>query len=163
MVSVPFARTLFSYPYQDKSKEYVYEVRFAGSSGGAPEYLSRKKLEKQGWAKAIKAIDARLAQTTGLAIRPLSSSNVEVSYFVQTQRENEEKKGERGKKLWVVIEPAKRTCLTRAQRAAPALTALMFATALAVWVTHPVVCVNRGIRAAVWHRSLPRTRASAPL
>jgi elongation factor 3 len=62
---------------QDKSKEYLYEVRFAGSSGGAPEYQPRKRLEKQGWAKNIKAIDARLAQTTGLNIRPLSSTNVE--------------------------------------------------------------------------------------
>jgi elongation factor 3 len=62
---------------QDKSKEYLYEVRYAGPSGGAPEYVARKKLEKQGWAKNIKAIDARLAQTTGLNVRPLSSSNVE--------------------------------------------------------------------------------------
>ena len=32
---------------QDKSKDYLYEVRFAGSSGGAPEYQPRKRLEKQ--------------------------------------------------------------------------------------------------------------------
>jgi elongation factor 3 len=62
---------------QDKSKDYLYEVRFAGSSGGAPEYQPRKRLEKQGWSKNIKAIDARLAQTSGLFIRPLSSTNVE--------------------------------------------------------------------------------------
>lgn len=55
-------------------------MRYAGSSGGAPEYLPRKKLEKQGWAKNIKAIDARLAQTSGLLVRPLSSSNVEVRF-----------------------------------------------------------------------------------
>lgn len=62
---------------QDKSKNYLYSVTYVGGSGGAPEYLNRKLLEKQGWAKAIKAIDARLAQTAGLYVRPLSSSNVE--------------------------------------------------------------------------------------
>ncbi|CAM9567343.1 unnamed protein product [Choristocarpus tenellus] len=61
---------------QDKSKEYLYEVRYTVASD-APSYLPRKKLEKQGWSKAIKAIDARIAQTTGLYVRPLSSSNVE--------------------------------------------------------------------------------------
>lgn len=61
---------------QDKSKEYLYEVRYTAASD-APTYLPRKKLEKQGWGKAIKAIDARIAQTTGLYVRPLSSSNVE--------------------------------------------------------------------------------------
>lgn len=61
---------------QDKSKEYLYEVRYTVASD-APQYLPKKKLEKQGWGKAIKAVDARIAQTTGLYVRPLSSSNVE--------------------------------------------------------------------------------------
>lgn len=61
---------------QDKTKEYLYEVRYTVPSD-APNYLPRKKLEKQGWGKAIKAIDARIAQTSGLYVRPLSSSNVE--------------------------------------------------------------------------------------
>ncbi|CAM9995474.1 unnamed protein product [Ectocarpus sp. 6 AP-2014] len=61
---------------QDKTKEYLYEVRYTVASD-APNYLPRKKLEKQGWGKAIKAIDARIAQTSGLYVRPLSSSNVE--------------------------------------------------------------------------------------
>lgn len=61
---------------QDKQKEYLYEVRYTIASD-APQFLPRKKLEKQGWMKAIKAIDARIAQTQGLYVRPLSSSNVE--------------------------------------------------------------------------------------
>ena len=61
---------------QDKSKEYLYEIRYTAPSD-APTHLPRKKLEKQGWGKAIKAVDARIAQTSGLYVRPLSSSNVE--------------------------------------------------------------------------------------
>ncbi len=62
---------------QDKNKNYVYNVTYVGGSGGAPEYLTLKELKRQGWEKAINAIDARLAQTSGLYVRPLSSSNVE--------------------------------------------------------------------------------------
>ncbi|CAM9581106.1 unnamed protein product [Chrysoparadoxa australica] len=62
---------------QDKGKDYLYEVQYVGGSGGAPDYLPRKMLEKNGWSKAVKAVDARLAQTAGLYVRPLSSSNVE--------------------------------------------------------------------------------------
>ncbi len=62
---------------QDKSKTYTYNVTYVGGSGGAPEYLNVKELKRQGWEKAVRAIDARLAQTSGLYVRPLSSSNVE--------------------------------------------------------------------------------------
>ncbi len=62
---------------QDKNKNYTYNVTYVGGSGGAPEYLGVKELKRQGWEKAVRAIDARLAQTSGLFVRPLSSSNVE--------------------------------------------------------------------------------------
>jgi elongation factor 3 len=59
-----------------KQGDFEYEVRYA--SGGKEEnYLSGKILSKQGWDKACKAIDARIAQTSGMATRTLSAANVE--------------------------------------------------------------------------------------
>ena len=59
---------------ENKDKEYEYEVKYKGGEEG---YLSVKYLTKQGWTKACKAVDARLAQRAGLYIRTLSSANVE--------------------------------------------------------------------------------------
>ena len=61
-----------------KSGDFEYEVRYVGDgSGGAENYLPMKVLAKQGFEKACKAIDMRIAQTSGMFMRPLSSVNVE--------------------------------------------------------------------------------------
>lgn len=59
-------------------KEYEYEVVFR-NEGRSPNgiYLDLKTLDKMGWGKACKAIDARIAQTAGLIPRPLTASTVE--------------------------------------------------------------------------------------
>merc|ERR1712176_187224 len=62
---------------QNKSKEYEYEIRYAGSTVDSGEYLPAKTLKKMGWDKAIKAVDMKIAQRAGLYVRPLSTRNVE--------------------------------------------------------------------------------------
>jgi elongation factor 3 len=57
-----------------RSKEYEYEVKFKDGSEGS---LGYKLLTRRGWEKACKAIDARMAQRSGLYVRTLSSANVE--------------------------------------------------------------------------------------
>jgi elongation factor 3 len=57
-----------------RSKEYEYEVKFKDGSEGSIGY---KQLVRRGWDKACKAIDARMAQRSGLYVRTLSSANVE--------------------------------------------------------------------------------------
>jgi len=59
---------------ESKSKEYEYECKFKDASEG---YVGYKLLTKQGWEKSAKAIDARIAQRSGLYVRTLSSANVE--------------------------------------------------------------------------------------
>jgi len=59
---------------ENKQKEYEYEVKFRDGSEG---YLSIKILQRRGWEKMCKAVDARIAQRSGLQIRTLSSANVE--------------------------------------------------------------------------------------
>lgn len=59
---------------ENKQKEYEYECKFRDGSEG---YLNLKTLARRGWEKAAKAIDARIAQRSGLYIRTLSSANVE--------------------------------------------------------------------------------------
>merc|ERR1711998_445524 len=61
----------------NKSKEYEYEVRYAGSTVDSGEYLPAKILKKMGWEKAMKAVDMKIAQRAGLYVRPLSAKNVE--------------------------------------------------------------------------------------
>merc|ERR1719437_273849 len=61
----------------NKSKDYEYEVRYAGSSVDSGEYLPAKTLKKMGWEKAMKAVDLKIAQRAGLYVRPLSTKNVE--------------------------------------------------------------------------------------
>merc|ERR1712151_281830 len=62
---------------QNKSKEYEYEVRYAGSTVDSGEFLPQKTLKKMGWDKAMKAVDLKIAQNAGLYVRPLSTRNVE--------------------------------------------------------------------------------------
>lgn len=59
---------------ENKQKEYEYEVKYRDGSEG---YLSIKVLIRRGFEKACKAIDARIAQRSGLYVRTLSSANVE--------------------------------------------------------------------------------------
>merc|ERR1712127_18135 len=61
----------------NKSKEYEYEVKYAGSTTDSGEYLPQKTLKKMGWDKAMKAADLKIAQRSGLYVRPLSTKNVE--------------------------------------------------------------------------------------
>jgi len=61
----------------NKSKDYEYEVRYAGSTVDSGEYLPAKTLKKMGWDKAMKAVDLKIAQRAGLYVRPLSTKNVE--------------------------------------------------------------------------------------
>merc|ERR1712125_135458 len=61
----------------NKSKDYEYEVRYAGSTVDSGEYLGAKILKKMGWDKAMKAVDLKIAQRQGLYVRPLSTKNVE--------------------------------------------------------------------------------------
>jgi elongation factor 3 len=61
----------------NKSKEFEYEVKYAGSSVDSGEYLGAKVLKKMGWEKAMKAVDLKIAQRAGLYVRPLSTKNVE--------------------------------------------------------------------------------------
>ena len=62
---------------QNKSKEYEYEVRYAGSTQEHGEFLPAKTLKKMGWDKAMKGVDLKLAQTAGMMMKPLSTKNVE--------------------------------------------------------------------------------------
>ncbi|KAL7579535.1 hypothetical protein ACA910_007910 [Epithemia clementina (nom. ined.)] len=62
---------------QNKSKEYEYEVRYAGSTVEHGEYLPAKILKKMGWEKAMKAVDLKMAQLAGMLAKPLSAKNVE--------------------------------------------------------------------------------------
>jgi len=41
------------------------------------DYLPQKTLKKMGWEKAMKATDLKIAQRSGLYVRPLSTKNVE--------------------------------------------------------------------------------------
>jgi len=59
---------------RDKREGYEYECKFRDGSEG---YVGIKALTRRGWEKAAKAIDARIAQRSGLYIRTLSSANVE--------------------------------------------------------------------------------------
>merc|ERR1711967_230716 len=61
----------------NKSKEYEYEVKYAGSTVDSGEFLPAKTLKKMGWEKAMKAVDLKLAQLAGMFIKPLSTKNVE--------------------------------------------------------------------------------------
>jgi len=58
-----------------KGKGYEYDVRY--KDGSEEPALDNSTLAKQGWSKNCKAIDARIAQMSGLVRRALSSANVE--------------------------------------------------------------------------------------
>jgi len=60
---------------ENKQKEYEYEVKWKGE--GTEGWVGQKQLVRQGWDKAMKATDAKIAQRAGVYIRTLSSANVE--------------------------------------------------------------------------------------
>jgi elongation factor 3 len=61
----------------NRSKQYEYEVKYAGSTVENGDFLDIKVLKKMGWEKAIKAVDLKLAQLAGIQVKPLSAKNVE--------------------------------------------------------------------------------------
>lgn len=60
---------------ESKQKEYEYECKFRNDT--SEMYISHRTLQRHGWDKACRAVDARIAQRSGLYIRTLSSANVE--------------------------------------------------------------------------------------
>merc|ERR1712167_78915 len=60
---------------ENKNKEMEYDVQY--KDGSETPSLTGKVLTKQGWGKAVNAIDMKLAQRAGVYIRTLSSANVE--------------------------------------------------------------------------------------
>jgi elongation factor 3 len=60
---------------ENKQKEYEYEVNWKNE--GTDGWVTQKQLQRQGWDKAMKAADAKIAQRAGMYIRTLSSANVE--------------------------------------------------------------------------------------
>ena len=57
-----------------EKKEYEYDLKYMHGDEG---WLGVKVLTARGWGKAMKAVDLRIAQRSGLFIRTLSSANVE--------------------------------------------------------------------------------------
>lgn len=63
---------------RQNGKDYEYEVVFMKEQRSASGiYLDYKQLERMGFSKACRAIDARIAQTSGLVARSLTSATVE--------------------------------------------------------------------------------------
>ncbi len=63
---------------RQQGKDYEYEVVFRNEARSANGiFVDMKTLVRNGWGKACKAIDARIAQTAGLFVRPLTSTTVE--------------------------------------------------------------------------------------
>jgi elongation factor 3 len=60
---------------ENKNKEMEYDVQY--KDGSETPSLTGKVLTKQGWGKAVNAIDMKLAQKAGVIMRTLSSANVE--------------------------------------------------------------------------------------
>jgi len=60
---------------ENKNKETEYDVQY--KDGSETPSLTGKVLTKQGWGKAVNAIDMKLAQKAGVIMRTLSSANVE--------------------------------------------------------------------------------------
>lgn len=59
---------------QNRSKEYEYEVKFKDGSDGMVE---KGLMIKRGFDKKIKEVDLKIAQLTGMSIKPLTGTNIE--------------------------------------------------------------------------------------
>lgn len=59
---------------QNRSKEYEYEVRFKDGTEGM---LEKGLMIKRGFDKKVKEVDLKIAQLTGLSVKPLTGSNIE--------------------------------------------------------------------------------------
>merc|ERR1719253_2556460 len=62
-----------------KRSGFMYEVRFTGKNegDGILGFVNDDKLEKDGWAKAVKKAAERILAEAGRYKRPLTQSNVE--------------------------------------------------------------------------------------
>lgn len=58
----------------NRNKEYEYEVRF---KDGSENWVEKKIMIKRGFEKKIKEIDLKIAQLSGLNIKPLTLVNIE--------------------------------------------------------------------------------------
>jgi elongation factor 3 len=63
-----------------KKKMFEYEVKFVGKPMDSNVYMSAEVLEKFGWMKRVKELDARIVALEGLRARPLTTANV-VEHF----------------------------------------------------------------------------------
>lgn len=59
---------------QNRSKEYEYEVRFKDGTEGM---IEKNLMIKRGFDKKIKEVDLKIAQLTGLSVKPLTGANIE--------------------------------------------------------------------------------------
>jgi elongation factor 3 len=59
---------------QNRSKEYEYEVKFKDGTEGM---VDKNLMIKRGFDKKIKEVDLKIAQLTGLSIKPLTGANIE--------------------------------------------------------------------------------------
>lgn len=59
---------------QNRNKEYEYEVRFKDGTEGM---VDKKLMIKRGFEKKTKEVDLKIAQLTGLSIKPLTGANIE--------------------------------------------------------------------------------------
>ena len=59
-----------------KKKIFEYEVKFVNKSMDDNQYMSADTLEKFGWIKRVKELDARIVALEGLRARPLTTANV---------------------------------------------------------------------------------------
>jgi elongation factor 3 len=60
-----------------KLKQYEYEVQFAGCNHDYNQWILAEKLEKMGFMKHMKGVDAKVAMQEGVFKRPLTIANVE--------------------------------------------------------------------------------------
>lgn len=62
---------------ESKSREYEYEVKF---KDGTENLVPKSLLVKQGFEKKTKEIDMKIAQTTGLNMKALTTANIEAHF-----------------------------------------------------------------------------------
>ena len=59
---------------QNRNKEYEYEVRFKDGTEGM---VDKNTMIKRGFDKKVKEVDLKIAQLSGLSIKPLTGANIE--------------------------------------------------------------------------------------
>lgn len=71
-----------------KKKSFEYEVKFVNKSMDQNVYMTAELLEKFGWIKRVKELDARIVALEGLRARPLTTNNV-IQHFENVGLESE--------------------------------------------------------------------------